>query len=69
MIHDDDDDWPPYSSEAWQEFAKKESFNSKLCGPEYPQGNGLAQDSEANACILGRRERPEDGDIKVAAKP
>ena len=38
MIHNDDDNWPPYSSEAWQEFAKKESFNSKPCGPEHPQG-------------------------------
>ena len=37
------DGGPPYNSEDWRNYAREQGFESRLCTPEHPEGNGIAE--------------------------
>ena len=42
------DNGPQYSSQDFEDFAKRYGFQHTTSSPHYPQGNGLAEDYEAS---------------------
>ena len=37
------DGGPPYNSEDWRKYAREQGFESRLCTPEHPEGNAIAE--------------------------
>jgi len=62
IVHDNG---PPYSLQAWSEFAVSTGFTPQACTPEHPQANGLAEKMMASIAKLVHASLAEGKDSKT----
>ena len=58
----------PYNSGDWKDYAKEQGFESRLCTPEHPEGNGIAERFMAVLVKTIHAAKAEKKDPKVEVK-
>ena len=63
IIHDGG---PPYTSHEWGKYAEQVGFKSRLCTPEHPQANGMAEKMMSSLVKVTHAALAGKGDPKAA---